>query len=849
MKSNDWLAKPLLFLLLAIGGLVNGRAPQWHFIPCFHENISGVELVPASEIAENMQPDVVARHFGSLSEISRDEFLQARWRKAAFPHVDFTDVMKGYDTFGWYACTFDIPAAFRGMELLVDLGIIDDADETFINGVAVGKTGKVPGGSAWRTDRRYRIDGACLKPSGNVLAVHVWSHWGLGGIVGPPVFVFPLASREGQWQVAFLPNNADIDLNRVAKLDELTGWLGKCPGKPDVRNVPVLWKDLNGWPEQHDLAMFQLTLDMPDQAGKAFKRPLVLDIGPVFDVAAVFLNGKRIGLTGRFPFEDEPAFTEAGQRGQYLAEPDDWSWKGENRLTVVVYRERGGGGLPGVPGVMLSHPYFENSKEATERMFHSAALLIQSMQMKKAEKMLSNVHPVTDSERAWLLSMQAHCAFLQWADAGKGGDNPFLGKRTRKEKLLPAVLDNVRGILEKLPVEAPRQSAMQGFCRLLQLAEHDQTIADEVHARFPYFNCHRLRFPLDRTTQGDWPRNYGGAGWVLAAMGQTHDLASSASFRPLDYRLSVPGKRDYPCLWMPKRQFNVADGHALSIPDSNKLPRSMRKIMDVTAENDPQAYPLEKGRAASWWDDHGEMHPFDDEGPDLVLELKRPGFPACEGDSLVPVRNPCFVTVHHQDFDWRTTLHPRQQSVIVHDDKNRFLDAVWLGRTDKGVYTTFIMPPEGGLRIRSVKHRSACVALSGFFVDMHYPYKVSPTPFMASDILVRQFLREVPAALRADGEEYMHADMGACRVEAARRLLANPELLAKENRCAATMALAVLAVDSSFCFDEKIPCLLPAMQDMEASTLQLLQLYLKEFHVHPRWLPMIGQLLLKCRDK
>ncbi len=100
MKSNDWLAKPLLFLLLAIGGLVNGRAPQWHFIPCFHENISGVELVPASEIAENAQPDVVARHFGSLSEFKRDEILQARWRKAAFPHGDFTDVMKGYDTFG-----------------------------------------------------------------------------------------------------------------------------------------------------------------------------------------------------------------------------------------------------------------------------------------------------------------------------------------------------------------------------------------------------------------------------------------------------------------------------------------------------------------------------------------------------------------------------------------------------------------------------------------------------------------------------------------------------------------------------------------------------------------------------
>ena len=95
----------------------------------------------------------------------------------------------------------------------------------------------------------------------------------------------------------------------------------------------------------------------------------------------------------------------------------------------------------------------------------------------------------------------------------------------------------------------------------------------------------------------------------------------------------------------------------------------------------------------------------------------------------------------------------------------------------------------------------------------------------------------------------MHADMGACRVEAARRLLANPELLAKENRCAATMALAVLAVDSSFCFDEKLPSILPVMQDMEPSALQLLLVHLQEFHAHPRWLLMIKQMLQKRRKK
>lgn len=85
---------------------------------------------------------------------------------------------------------------FVGWDVIVDLGIIDDADETFMNGTRVGGMGRVPDGSAWQSDRLYRVPGHLLNRYFNYLAVHVWSLWGLGGIVGPPVMTVALASAD-----------------------------------------------------------------------------------------------------------------------------------------------------------------------------------------------------------------------------------------------------------------------------------------------------------------------------------------------------------------------------------------------------------------------------------------------------------------------------------------------------------------------------------------------------------------------------------------------------------------------------------------------------------------------------
>jgi cephalosporin-C deacetylase len=114
-------------------------------------------------------------------------------------------VAAGYDGFGWYRKTLVLDSkqmrrAVRRKGLLVlRLGKIDDADETFFNGVKIGATGKMPpqAESAWDVDRIYFIPKRLInwrKP--NVLAVRVHDSGGGGGLYAGEYQLEPLTWRQ-----------------------------------------------------------------------------------------------------------------------------------------------------------------------------------------------------------------------------------------------------------------------------------------------------------------------------------------------------------------------------------------------------------------------------------------------------------------------------------------------------------------------------------------------------------------------------------------------------------------------------------------------------------------------------
>ena len=91
---------------------------------------------------------------------------------------------------GWYRRRIDVPADARGRDVVLDIGRIDDADETYVNGEKVGSRGTMPPAwydpfwsATWPYARFYRVPAALLTGDGSdVIAVRVFGGPGRGGI-------------------------------------------------------------------------------------------------------------------------------------------------------------------------------------------------------------------------------------------------------------------------------------------------------------------------------------------------------------------------------------------------------------------------------------------------------------------------------------------------------------------------------------------------------------------------------------------------------------------------------------------------------------------------------------------
>ncbi len=104
---------------------------------------------------------------------------------------------KGYDGFSWYRSHFKLPALLRKQSLLKDsvrfvLAKIDDADETFLNGISIGKTGRLPDnpeGFLAASDKRRKYVLPWNHPAlnwdgNNVIAIRVFDWKNEGGMWG-----------------------------------------------------------------------------------------------------------------------------------------------------------------------------------------------------------------------------------------------------------------------------------------------------------------------------------------------------------------------------------------------------------------------------------------------------------------------------------------------------------------------------------------------------------------------------------------------------------------------------------------------------------------------------------------
>ena len=101
-----------------------------------------------------------------------------------------------YDGYAWYKRTFTIPADWQGTPLIAVAGYIDDADVSYVNGVAVGQTGNLsPFVSDWYTLRQYPIPANLINFGGlNTIAIRMYDGTGGGGIHKGPIGIFSKAA-------------------------------------------------------------------------------------------------------------------------------------------------------------------------------------------------------------------------------------------------------------------------------------------------------------------------------------------------------------------------------------------------------------------------------------------------------------------------------------------------------------------------------------------------------------------------------------------------------------------------------------------------------------------------------
>lgn len=122
------------------------------------------------------------------------DFDDSAWQVLALDKDWFQQGVRNANAYGWYRLHVVIPSSLKGGvtgDILLDMGPIDDTDETWLNGHLVGKTGRNPkeeGGfeGKWDTPRRYVVSPEWVRwDEENVIAVRVYNGGEPGGFSQP----------------------------------------------------------------------------------------------------------------------------------------------------------------------------------------------------------------------------------------------------------------------------------------------------------------------------------------------------------------------------------------------------------------------------------------------------------------------------------------------------------------------------------------------------------------------------------------------------------------------------------------------------------------------------------------
>jgi len=123
-------------------------------------------------------------------------FDDSAWGKMTVPAYWEQSGVPDYDGTIWFRKKVNIPADWGGKDLKLDIGGIDDYDDSFFNGTEIGHT------ELFILKRSYTIPANLVKTGDNTIAIRVFDNGGLGGINKGPMTLSLVGDTSAKIDVA-----------------------------------------------------------------------------------------------------------------------------------------------------------------------------------------------------------------------------------------------------------------------------------------------------------------------------------------------------------------------------------------------------------------------------------------------------------------------------------------------------------------------------------------------------------------------------------------------------------------------------------------------------------------------
>ena len=286
---------------------------------------------------------------GDNSNWSKTDFDDSGWDRVRVPGTWEDNGFYGYDGFAWYRFSFDGSFLDPDKTYWLFPGYIDDADETFVNGEKIGKSGSFPPGfrTAYRAKRKYIIPKSLINFKGkNTIAIRVYDGQIGGGIASGPVGIYTLQSYgfdielSGMWKF----NLGDDDEWTMPDFDDRM-W--------DQILVPSAWEK-QGYNRVDGEAVYRREFFLKaDQLNEDW----VLILGLIDDFDKTYVNGMMVGQTNdRRSYGMSRSFITL----RIYKIPKHNLKEGRNVISVVVSDMGNVGGIYEGPVGMMTETNYQN---------------------------------------------------------------------------------------------------------------------------------------------------------------------------------------------------------------------------------------------------------------------------------------------------------------------------------------------------------------------------------------------------------------------------------------------------------------------------------------------------------